>query len=208
MNTIKLPAAARGMLFDLDGVIVDSEGEYTTFWGPMGARYGHPEGYAYAIKGTNLQSILEGYPEADRPAVVAELHKFEAEMKYPYLPGAAELLKKLREEGKKIALVTSSDRTKMEFLFGRHPELREAFDVIITGDMVSHGKPDPEGYLKAAELLGLRAEECVVFEDSLQGLGAGRAAGAYVVGVATTNPASMLEGKADVIVDGLFEVEG
>lgn len=194
------------MLFDLDGVIVDSEGEYSTFWGPMGARYGHPDGYADSIKGTNLQMILEGYPEEDRRGIVEELHTFESNMKYPYLPGAKELLEAMKKAGKRIALVTSSDNTKMEFLFGRHPELRDCFDTIITGDMVSHGKPDPEGYRKAAESLGLKAEQCVVFEDSLQGLAAGRAAGAYVVGIATTNPREKLEGKADVIVAGLHEV--
>ncbi len=194
------------MLFDLDGVIVDSEGEYSTFWGPMGARYGHPEGYADAIKGTNLKAILEGYPESDREMIVGELHKFEAQMKYPYLPGAYEFLTQLKQAGKRIALVTSSDNTKMDFLFARHPELRDFFDVIITGDMVKQGKPDPEGYRKAAEMLGLRPEECVVFEDSIQGITAGRAADAYVVGIATTNPPEKLEDKADTIVFGLDQL--
>ena len=65
------------MLFDLDGVLVDSEGEYTKFWGAMGRRYNVGANFAYDIKGTTLAEILKGFPEDERDGIVRELHEFE-----------------------------------------------------------------------------------------------------------------------------------
>ncbi len=94
----------------------------------------------------------------------------------------------------------------MDLLFGRRPELREMVNVVITGSMVSRSKPDPEGYLKGAELIGAPVEECCVFEDSLQGLQAGRSSGATVVGIATTNSREKVAPLADITVDRFEEI--
>jgi beta-phosphoglucomutase-like phosphatase (HAD superfamily) len=94
----------------------------------------------------------------------------------------------------------------MEFLFNQHPEFKTHFDAIVTAADVTKSKPDPEPYLIGAAKAGCKPEECVVFEDSFQGIEAGRRAGAYVVGIATTNPAASLEGKADRIVNSLAEL--
>ena len=177
----------KGMLFDLDGVLVDSEGEYSKFWGAMGDRYGLVSTFASDIKGTTIGEILQNFPESDRDGILAALHEFEANMEYPVYPGVMEFLGRLKKAGIPSAIVTSSDNVKMDLLFGRRPELREMVNVVITGSMVSRSKPDPEGYLKGAELIGAPVEECCVFEDSLQGLQAGRSSGATVVGIATTN---------------------
>lgn len=192
-----------GVLFDLDGVLVDSEGEYTVFWGEIGRRWGQPESFAADIKGTTLGQILLAFPEADREGIVEELHQFEARMKYPVYPGVREFLLELRERHIPTAIVTSSDDTKMSFLRRVHPELLDMVDIIVTGSMVEKGKPDPDCYLMGAHLIDRPIEDCYVFEDSMQGLQAGRAAGAHVVGIATTNPAEKVSGLAHLTVPSM-----
>ncbi|MEZ3559369.1 MAG: HAD family phosphatase [Duncaniella sp.] len=196
----------KGMLFDLDGVLVDSEGEYSKFWGAMGDRYGLVSTFASDIKGTTIGEILQNFPESDRDGILAALHEFEANMEYPVYPGVMEFLGRLKKSGIPSAIVTSSDNVKMDLLFGRRPELREMVNVVITGSMVSRSKPDPEGYLKGAELIGVPVDECCVFEDSLQGLQAGRSSGATVVGIATTNSREKVAPLADITVDRFEEI--
>lgn len=192
-----------GILFDLDGVLVDSEGEYTKFWGGMGERYGLVPTFAADIKGTTIGEILLNFPEADREWILGELHAFEADMQYPVYPGVMEFLRELKESGVPSAIVTSSDNVKMDRLFVRRPELRGMIDALVTGSMVTRSKPDPEGYLKGAELIGVPIERCYVFEDSMQGLQAGRSSGAKVIGIATTNPRSKVETIADLTLDSM-----
>lgn len=194
-------------LFDFDGVIVDSESQYSVFWSRMEEIYPTGiENYAAAIKGTNLKSILSNYRSEDvRDDIVARLHRFEAEMPYPLYDGVRELLAGLRRDGVGCAIVTSSDNYKMSLVYRQLPWLRESVDFIVDGTMVSKGKPHPEGYLRAAEALGCAPGRCVVFEDSLQGIAAGRAAGAMVVGVATTNGRDAVGELADMVVDTVGE---
>ena len=195
-------------LFDFDGVIVDSESQYTLFWQHIENTYptGIPD-YAYAIKGTNLESILRHYDsEAVRNDIVERLHRYEAEMAYPVYDGARELLAELGRRGVGRAIVTSSDSYKMGLVYKALPWLRDNVDVIVDGTMVSRGKPHPEGYLKAAQALGVAPQRCVVFEDSLQGLQAGRASGAAaVVALATTNPREAVSQLADAVFNTLGE---
>ena len=89
----------------------------------------------------------------------------------------------------------------MSYLFAAHPELKEKLTALVTGSMVSRSKPDPEGYLTGAEMIGVPIENCYVFEDSLQGLEAGNRSGATVIGLATTNSREKLQGRAHKIID-------
>ena len=160
-----------------------------------------------AIKGTTLPEILKHFKgEALREQITRELIAYQDKMVFPLYPSTVPFLRSLREAGFRTAIVTSSDASKMERLFGQHPDLRQWFDVIIDASMVTRSKPDPEGYQLAARRLGLSPEECVVFEDSLQGLRAGRAAGGKVVALATTYPRERLAGTADRIVDSLGDL--
>ncbi len=195
-----------GVLFDLDGVLVDSEGEYSKFWGATGRKFNvGSETFADDIKGTTLGEILLNFAEEERRGIVDALHRFENDMKYPVFPGVMEFLEELRNAGIHTAIVTSSDDVKMDFLFKRHPEFHDYIDVVITGSMVKHSKPDPEGYLLGASMIGVPAEDCFVFEDSLQGVEAGARSGATVIAVATTNSrerlGEVLKGKAHKIID-------
>ena len=188
-------------LFDLDGVLVDTETTYTEFWSDMDRRY--PTGvanFAHVIKGSTLPSILNTYfpDKAVQSAIHVLLVQFEASMKYRLFDGVSELLTLLRQKGYKTAIVTSSNLKKMDSLFSQLPELRDAVDIVITDEDVTKSKPDPQGYLLAAERLGVPPEQCWVFEDSFNGLRAGRAAGAVVVGVATTNPYDEVAKLSDI----------
>lgn len=200
---INLPLPA-GALFDLDGVIIDSERLYSLFWDEIGEKYKMPDRpFGLAIKGMTLKLIMEMFPEEDREQLCHDIWEFEANMRFTPYPGAIEYLDYLRANNVPIALVTSSDDKKMAKLSAQHPDLLPRFDVIIDATNVTRSKPDPQGYLLAAEALGVDPKECYVFEDSMQGLKAGRASGAKVIGIATTYPAERITPMCDVVVNCL-----
>lgn len=193
-------------LFDLDGVLVDTEPVYTGIWTDIEKAF--PTGiddFARVIKGNTLAQILERYfPDpAVSEKVCAMLDEREEAMAYPLFDGVLDFLATLQEAGIPAAIVTSSNDAKMERLFGREPQLRSFFSALVTDSSVTHSKPHPEPYLVGARMLGVDPAECLVFEDSFAGMASGRAAGATVVGVATTNPRESIAGKADVLVDSL-----
>ena len=193
-----------GFLFDLDGVIIDSESEYSRIWAQINKEY--PTGIKSleeVIKGTTLENILATHYPDDKikEKVKKRLYELEKLMKYEYLPGAHEFLLLLKEKGYPMALVTSSDNAKMEHLKEELPDLMPLFDVIITAERITKSKPDPEGYLKAASDLGVNIKNSFVFEDSLQGVKAGNNAGAFVVGKAGTLPAEKLLPYSDLIIE-------
>lgn len=201
-----------GVLFDLDGVLLDSEGLYTIFWEQIDKEY--PTGideFASYIKGSHLARIM-GYfdNEEVRRDILNKLNDYERNMRYEFFPGALEFVRHLREAGIPKAIVTSSDRKKMLSLYRQYPEFPTLFDQIITGDMVSKAKPDPDCFLLGARLLGVDISDCIVFEDSRNGLLAGRASGARVIGVATTLSADIVEPLCDMTIGAVSEltVEG
>lgn len=198
----------KAALFDLDGVIVDTEPSYSIFWGGMGRDYNVGiDNFADVIKGTTLTQILERYfPEEVREEVVEKLNQYERAMRYEIFPEVRDYLEGLRSRGVKCAIVTSSNLEKMDNLWTQQPWLREYFDVVITDEDVTLSKPDPQPYLIAAERLGIAPEDCVVYEDSYNGLLSGRRAGCRVVALATTNPRASLEDKADIVVDNLGQL--
>lgn len=199
-----------GFLFDLDGVLIDSEKEYTKIWSTVNAEYptGVPS-FESRIKGCTLDKILDDYfPDREiREKVVKRLYELEGKMHYEYLPGAVELLKELRKRNFPAALVTSSNDDKMRHLDEELPEIRSYFTTIITADLISKSKPDPEGYLLAAKKIDCDIKNSIVFEDSYQGVKAGRRSGAYVVGVKGTVADNLLEEYSDKLVGSLAEIK-
>lgn len=189
-------------LFDLDGVIFDTEGQYTQFWSEEGKLLQEGSDFSARIKGRTLKEILDRYfPDQEQAdGVIKRLSRFEQEMVIEYIPGAREFILGLKEQGVKLAIVTSSNDLKMQNVYRLHPEVKKVFDIIVTADKITRSKPDPECYLLAASELGMKKEECVVFEDSFSGLEAGRRAEMKVVGLATSNPAEKIADKADVVV--------
>ena len=201
----------KAALFDLDGVVFDTEPQYTIFWGAQ-CREFHPEhpGLEHEIKGQTLVQIYDAWFSGElqeKQAVITErLNLYEQQMDYIYVPGFEDYVKKLRTQGVKTAVVTSSNRIKMEAVYQRHLEFKGLFDAILTSEDFERSKPDPDCYLKAANRLEVSVKDSVVFEDSFNGLKSGRAAGMFVVGLATTNPTEAISPYADKVVKDYHEL--
>jgi len=195
----------KAALFDLDGVVFDTEPQYSVFWGAQ-CREFHPErpGLEHEIKGQTLVQIYDAWfsgPLADKRALITgRLNEYEQQMSYDYVPGFEHFIATLRQRGVKTAVVTSSNRQKMEAVYRRHPEFKSLFDAILTSEDFERSKPDPDCYLKAAQRFGVEPSACVVFEDSFNGLKSGRAARMWVTGLATTNPADAIRPYCDKVI--------
>jgi len=208
MEKMKMKAA----LFDLDGVVFNTEPQYSVFWGAQ-CREFHPEhpGLEHEIKGQTLVQIYDAWFSgelADKQALITErLNQFEQQMDYQYVAGFEQYMQRLRQAGVKTAVVTSSNQAKMEAVYHHHPEFKSLFDAILTSEDFERSKPDPDCYLKAAERFGLGPKDCVVFEDSFNGLKSGRAAGMRVVGLATTNSAESIRPLCDEVIEDYIKIK-
>jgi HAD superfamily hydrolase (TIGR01509 family) len=192
------------VLFDFDGVIADTETQYTEFWNKMGKDYLGLEDFGHTIKGQTLIPIFGKHFDGmikEQEEIVPQLNEFEANMSYNYIPGAEAFMKELKTAGIPIAIVTSSNNMKMSNAYKAHPELPELIDKVLTREYFSKSKPDPECFLKGMEVLGGSPEETVIFEDSFHGLAAGRASGAKVIGLATTNKREAIAPLCDMVID-------
>ena len=189
-------------LFDLDGVILDTEGSYTAFWDDYGSRHFSEKDFGLKIKGQTLVKILADYfpDENERKSITDAINDFERNMSYPFVPGVENYIKSLKSNGIRTAVVTSSNLPKMENVYRCHPGFKEMFDIILTSEDFSESKPSPYCYLKAMRLFGAGPEDCVVFEDSLAGLQAARASGAFVTALTTTNPEEVVRNYADLVI--------
>lgn len=203
MTTIR----CRGVLFDLDGVLVDSTPAVARVWAGWAREHGFDadEVVRQAHGRPSLTTIRELLPNADHEAENREVERREIEDIEGVipLPGALDLLRALPAE--RWAIVTSCTRP----LAG--VRIRAAGlplpQYLVTSNDVLHGKPDPEPYLKGALLLGVPAEECVVLEDAPAGIRAGKAAGARVVALRTTaDDAELHPSGADWIVDNCRDI--
>ena len=200
MNNEK-PIAA---LFDFDGVIMDTEPQYTLFWDAIGKVY-YPEieNFGHHIKGQSLKELYKNYfgeTEGLQDFITQKLLEFEGQMHFEYIDGVVAFMKELREKGVRLAIVTSSNDAKMANAYREHPELKSMVDAIITADKVTHSKPHPECFLLGAETLDVPVENCIVFEDSFHGIEAGNRAGMKVIGLATTNPAEAIADKVSLTI--------
>ncbi len=195
----------KGVLFDLDGVLVDTESQYSIFWGKMGIEYntGIPD-FADRIKGSNLAAILNTYfpDKSVQDEIVEKLNAFQAAMTYEICPGVKEFISQLKQHNIPTCIVTSSDDKKMEQLFAHQPYFRENFSNIITGDQVTNSKPHPECFLKGAQKFGVDIKDCLIFEDSMQGITAGLASGAKVIALSTTCTIEQISTLTNVIIPG------
>lgn len=200
MNQTKTIAA----LFDFDGVVMDTESQYSIFWNGVGKKY-HPEyeEFGKIIKGQTLRQIYDRYfagMEKEQEEITEALNRFEAQMKYEYIPGVTDFMRELHAHGVKIAIVTSSNEQKMANVYAVHPELKDLVDRILTAEMFTRSKPAPDCFLLGAEVFDTVPENCVVFEDSFHGLEAGNAAGMTVIGLSTTNPAEAIQDKCRLVI--------
>ncbi|MFK4247063.1 HAD-IA family hydrolase [Micromonospora chokoriensis] len=190
-------------LFDIDGTLIDSRLVVEDAWRDVAARFGaDANAILLTCHGRRDEDVVaEFFPQRVRAAVVKRIAAVEQDRASEVLamPGARRLLGSL-PEGMWAAVTSGSRRLMTARLRGAGLPVPE---VLITADDVRFGKPHPEGYLAAAASLGAHIERSVVVEDSPTGVAAGKAAGAFVVGLATT-PSNLAE--ADVVVGSLAEV--
>jgi sugar-phosphatase len=194
----------RGVLFDLDGVLVDSTPAVARVWTIWAKKHGFdPDEVVRQAHGRpSITTIRELLPHADHEAENREVERGEIEDVDGVipLPGALELLQALPQD--RWAIATSCTRRLAEV------RIRAAGLPIpkhlITSTDVQRGKPDPEPYLKAAKILGLAPADCIVMEDAPAGIRAGKAAGARVLALRTTAPdPELTQSGADWIVNDL-----
>ena len=190
-------------LFDLDGVILDTESQYTIFWEQVGLDYLGKAGFGTLIKGQTLVNIFQNHfpDKSQHEKITKALYDFEANMSLPYIPGAKEFILSLKKAGVKLAVVTSSNQEKMANVYKKIPDFTSLFDKILTAEMFAKGKPAPDCYLLGAEVFQIDIRNCVVFEDSFHGLEAGRSAGMKVVGLASTNPKEKIAYLSDIVIN-------
>jgi beta-phosphoglucomutase family hydrolase len=215
MSELRTPAAW-GVIFDWDGVIIDSSRQHEESWERLAREVGKPlpEGHFKTGFGRKNEFIIPnilGWGEDPHEVRQLSLRKEELyreivlEKGLEPLPGVRTWLGRLAEARLPCAIGSSTHRKNIEVsldVLG----LRNFFDEIVSAEDVSHGKPDPEVFLKAAEKIGMAAKRCVVFEDAHVGIEAAHRAGMRVIAVATTNPLKDL-GKADRAVERLDELE-
>lgn len=195
-------------LFDNDGVILDTESQYSILWDALGEKY-HPEipCFGHIIKGQTLTHIFQKYfPDAQvQEKIMEELYAYERNMSYEYIPGCYDFVLALKAKGVKTAVVTSSDQPKMANVYRARPEFKDIFDRILTSEDFAASKPDPYCYLLGARVFDAPLENCMVFEDSFNGLKAGKSAGIFTVGLSTTNPEEAIAPYCDYTIGDFRE---
>jgi sugar-phosphatase len=197
----------RAVLFDLDGVLVESREATERVWMAWARKNGvGEEELRSAMHGVRSVEVVRTVrPELDAEAEAAGIEEAQAvdTEGLRAIPGAAAALSALRED--RVAVVTSATRRLAAARLAAAGIAPPA--VMVTAEEVTRGKPDPEGYLAAADRLGVDPAEALVVEDAPPGVEAGRAAGAAVVGVTSTHAAPEL-GAADVVIETLEELPG
>ena len=180
------------VIFDLDGVLADSEPWWNHIDAKLLAQYGvtYRGEYHRNVLGVNYRLAVEFYKNAFHiPASVEELMRRRGEVATDFFakhvglfPSAKTTLEQVREMNLPLAVATSSLSASARPLLDR-TGIRSFFSVVITGDEVERGKPDPDIYLRTADELGISAEACLVIEDSLAGIAAAKAANMRVAAI-------------------------
>ncbi len=197
------------ILFDMDGVVIDTHHSVTEFWLALIAEhqveltqadfqqhiYGCPAEHTF-------DKLFPQFTSSQRQAIMTRLHDYELNLTYTEVPGVTTLLRNLKQFSIPTALVTSGDRWKVEVVASQLG-LDGLFTTQVTVNDIRRGKPDPEGYLLAAQRLDQAPERCLVFEDSVSGVKAAVAAGATCIGIrpAETAPALREVGASHTIPD-------
>ena len=204
----------KAILFDMDGVIVDSMPYHFLAWyealRPYGVRVSCFE--VYSREGERWDKSLSDFLRMGgikpTPAIMEEVFSLRQKLFGKYFKrfifkGAEDFLLCLAHKGYRLGLVTGTPEAQVSGILPA--SVRKLFDCVVTGDTVRHGKPHPEPYLKAARLMGLRVHECLVVENAPYGIESARAAGMFCIAITTSLPRGYLS-RADLIVDNLEDI--
>jgi beta-phosphoglucomutase family hydrolase len=205
----------KGVIFDWDGVVIDSSAQHERSWELLAEEIQKPlpPGHFKAGFGKKNQEIIPDlYGWSDAPAEIQRLGDRKEELYrmlvreqgVVVLPGARELLVALRDASIRRSVGSSTPRSNLDAIFAA-TGLGELFDAVVSANDVGNGKPAPDVFLLAAERLGLEPADCLVIEDAHVGIEAAHRAGMKVLAVATTNPLTELV-LADAAVSSLAGV--
>jgi beta-phosphoglucomutase len=202
-----------GVIFDMDGVLVDTGWAHRQAWFDTATLEGLPmsDEFFWGTFGMQNAAILPmmrpgiSKDEITRLSRWKEQRYREVAKEHPDLaPGTLALLKDLKQHGFRLAIGSSAPPENLDVFWDAH-KLADYFDARVTSEQVTESKPSPQTFLKAAEKLGLPPSRCAVVEDALQGVQAGQAGGMVVVAVTTTHKREQLA-HADYVVDGLADL--
>ena len=204
-----------GVIFDLDGVLVDTGWAHKQSWYDLAEKEGFfmTDEFFYSTFGMQNYMIIPMLLGRDVSSDEIKRLSDWKEQRYrqiiaeKLLPaeGAKSLLDDLKSENFLLAVGSSAPRANLDLVLER-TGLQDYFDAYVSGEEVTNGKPAPDTFLKAAQKLSLGADQCVVVEDAVQGVEAGKAAGMPVVAVTTTRSRADLH-RADIIVDSLPQLQ-
>ena len=207
----------RAVIFDLDGVLADSEPSWNEIDAALLAEYGvtYRGEHHRNVLGVSYQLAIDFYKKAfNLSARTEEMMRRRGEIAADFFakhidlfPSTKEVLEKLRKMNLPLAVATSSVGASARPFLDRH-HLADFFDVIITGEEVERGKPQPDIYLRAGERLAVPAESCLVIEDSLSGIAAAKAAEMRVAAIPDTRFVDLraYEKEADFVLTSISEI--
>ena len=213
----KISVMLKGVLFDMDGVLVNNLEVHRAAFAEFFRRYGVERSFeelsrVFGKGNDDIMSELMPREVVERVGIRELGHEKEAIYREIYAPtitpqpGLLTFLDECEAEGLKCAVGSSGYRANVDFVLDKC-NIERYFDYAVAGDEVTRCKPDPEIYLTAAAKLGLRADECVVFEDAEAGIEAAKRAGMRVVALATTFNRDFLETTdADYIIDDFRDI--
>jgi len=207
----------KAAIFDMDGVIVDNHHYHVKAWEVFCNKHNiqfTESDFRAKYFGKNNGDILSGLMGFQLSTELVELLGEEKELLYRKIykdhikpvEGLVEFLNLLKQKGIKTAVATSAPLSNLDFVLD-NLEVRHLFDKVVDASMVTKGKPDPEIYIKAAKLLEISPEHCIVFEDSISGIKSGQNAGMKVIALITTHKKEELP-QTEIQINDFTEIKG
>jgi beta-phosphoglucomutase len=205
----------KAVIFDLDGTLIDNNSYHLQSWiqylKAMDREISEEE-YKANVNGRTNKDVIEYIYQRKMEDAEAMVYAHEKEAIYrelfqPHITpvtGLLPFLQKLKGLHLPMAIATSGIQVNIDFMFDNIP-MREYFDVIVNSSHISKGKPDPEIYIRTAQLLNVPPENCLVFEDAVVGINSAKAAGMKVIGVLTTHSPEELA-EADALIKDYTEL--
>jgi len=212
----KPKASIKAVIFDMDGVIVDSMPYHFLAWyealRPLGVRLScfdvyikEGERWEKSMKDFLVRAKIKASGNTLKKVFRVRQKIFRSYFKRLIFEGVKEFLSCLKQKGYLLGLVTGTPMVELKDILPK--SIKVLFDSVITGDLVKNGKPHPEPYLKSARTLGIKPKECIVVENAPLGINSAKRAGMFCVALTTSLPKDYLK-KADIVVDRLEEISG
>lgn len=186
----------QGAIFDMDGLLFDTERMYRDSWKQSAQQFGlvHNPDFPRTVCGSSgahmREIILQYYPQVDAKAFADDcILRVERELEthVPEKTGVRDILQYFKQHGVRVAVASSSKRATVLHNL-KQADILSYFDAVVSGDQVTHGKPAPDIFLLAAQQIGCKPENCYVFEDGTNGIRAGAAAGCTTIMIPDLTP--------------------